>query len=119
MDTNNVDLEYIDENWNNFLHNSIEEKFLYSIIIFLEKGLDPNVPNSVGLYPLHLAIRTEKEIYIQILLKYGAKTDIYTTDWLNLEEFIEKVYSEDKIVQNRIKKYIFKNNNNVLNFNKI
>lgn len=68
------------------LYNEEEEIFLFHEILrnqqydwielFLQNGTDPNLPDSDGRRPLHVAAETGNLPIVRLLLQYGAKKDL-------------------------------------------
>ncbi|TGN20009.1 ankyrin repeat domain-containing protein [Leptospira idonii] len=52
-----------------------ESNDIYFLETLLEAGLNPNVPNESGIYPIHTAVENGKLDAVKILLSHGADPD--------------------------------------------
>jgi len=59
------------------LWNVDDATVCHSLEILLKKGADPNIMNEGGLVPLFFASKTASLPTIELLLKYGARWDVY------------------------------------------
>jgi ankyrin repeat protein len=68
------------------LNNIIISKYL------LKKGLNPNLRNYFGNYPLHYAIGHKNFELINELIKFGAKEDVYNKQGLTPWDILQNFY---------------------------
>ncbi|MEM9630713.1 MAG: ankyrin repeat domain-containing protein [Pseudomonadota bacterium] len=58
------------------LHVLAHRQDLYSCRVLLESGADPNLQGDIGYTPLHYAVMAQNRELTDLLLEFGARTDI-------------------------------------------